>query len=126
MAAERGRHRWTRRSRLPRRLDGFYTFAVGTPDGFAVLRDPFACKPAVMAETDDWVAMASEYRAIAQLPGAEDAASGSRRRRTVYIWEREACLMATGPTVAGEDVDLAVTPLRELNPRLHALARQAI
>ncbi|HEY6678976.1 MAG TPA: amidophosphoribosyltransferase, partial [Actinomycetota bacterium] len=46
-------------------LDGFYTFAVGTADGFAVLRDPIACKPAVMAETDDWVAMASEYRAIA-------------------------------------------------------------
>ena len=45
-------------------LDGFYTFAVGTIDGFAVLRDPIACKPAVMAETDDWVAMASEYRAI--------------------------------------------------------------
>ncbi len=52
-------------------LDGFYTFAVGTADGFAVLRDPIACKPAVMAETDDWVAMASEYRAIAVLPGAE-------------------------------------------------------
>ena len=54
-------------------LDGFYTFAVGTADGFAVLRDPIACKPAVMAETDEWVAIASEYRAIAVLPGAEDA-----------------------------------------------------
>ena len=50
-------------------LDGFYTFLVGTADGFAVLRDPIACKPAVLAETDDWVAMASEYRAIAVLPG---------------------------------------------------------
>ena len=49
-----------------RDLDGFYTFAVGTADGFAVLRDPIACKPAVLAETDDWVAMASEYRAIAR------------------------------------------------------------
>ena len=64
-------------------LDGFYTFAVGTADGFAVLRDPIACKPAVLAETDDWVAMASEYRAIAVLPGAEERArSGSPRRRT--------------------------------------------
>ena len=60
-------------------LDGFYTFAVGTADGFAVLRDPIACKPAVMAETDDWVAMASEYRAIAVLPGAEDARSVGAR-----------------------------------------------
>src|SRR5262249_45754612 len=50
-------------------LDGFYTFLVGTGDGFAVLRDPIACKPAVLAETDDWVAMASEYRALATLPG---------------------------------------------------------
>ena len=62
-------------------LDGFYTFAVGTRDGFAVLRDRFACKPAVLAETDDWVAMASEYRSIAHLPGAETARIGSRRRR---------------------------------------------
>jgi methylamine---glutamate N-methyltransferase subunit A len=54
-------------------LDGFYTFAIGTADGFAVFRDPIACKPAVMAETDDWVAMSSEFRAIAVLPGAEDA-----------------------------------------------------
>ena len=54
-------------------LDGFYTFLVGTADGFAVLRDPIACKPAVLAETDDWVAMASEWRAIAVLPGAADA-----------------------------------------------------
>jgi amidophosphoribosyltransferase len=45
-----------------RDLDGFYTFVVGTRDGFAVIRDPIACKPAVIAETDDWAAMASEYR----------------------------------------------------------------
>ena len=69
-------------------LDGFYTFAVGTADGFAVLRDPIACKPAVMAETDDWVAMASEYRAIAVLPGAEAPRCGSRSPGRVYSWER--------------------------------------
>jgi methylamine---glutamate N-methyltransferase subunit A len=70
-------------------LDGFYTFAVGTLDGFAVLRDPIACKPAVMAETDDWVAMASEYRAIAVLPGAEDAQVWEPEPAKVYVWERE-------------------------------------
>jgi glutamate synthase domain-containing protein 1 len=69
-------------------LDGFYTFAVGTADGFAVLRDPIACKPAVLAETDDWVAMASEYRAIATLPGAEDARIWEPEPATVYSWER--------------------------------------
>jgi methylamine---glutamate N-methyltransferase subunit A len=69
-------------------LDGFYTFAVGTADGFAVLRDPIACKPAVMAETDDWVAMASEYRAIAVLPGAEQATVWEPEPGKVYVWER--------------------------------------
>ncbi|MEA2407704.1 MAG: methylamine---glutamate N-methyltransferase subunit, partial [Thermoleophilaceae bacterium] len=71
-------------------LDGFYTFAVGTIDGFAVLRDPIACKPAVMAETDDWVAMASEYRAIAVLPGAESARTWEPEPGRVYSWERAA------------------------------------
>jgi glutamate synthase domain-containing protein 1 len=71
-------------------LDGFYTFAVGTIDGFAVLRDPIACKPAVMAETDDWVAMASEYRAIAMLPGAETARTWEPEPGRVYSWERAA------------------------------------
>ena len=69
-------------------LDGFYTFAVGTAEGFAVLRDPIACKPAVMAETDDWVAMASEYRAIAVLPGAENATVWEPEPGRVYSWER--------------------------------------
>jgi methylamine---glutamate N-methyltransferase subunit A len=67
-------------------LDGFYTFAVGTADGFAVLRDPIACKPAVMAETDEWVAMASEYRAISVLPGAEDAVTWEPVPGHVYSW----------------------------------------
>jgi glutamate synthase domain-containing protein 1 len=69
-------------------LDGFYTFAVGTIDGFAVLRDPIACKPAVLAETDGWVAMASEYRAISVLPGAEDAEVWEPEPGRVYSWER--------------------------------------
>jgi methylamine---glutamate N-methyltransferase subunit A len=69
-------------------LDGFYTFAVGTADGFAVLRDPIACKPAVMAENDDWVAMASEYRAIAVLPGADAAEVWEPEPARVYSWER--------------------------------------
>jgi glutamate synthase domain-containing protein 1 len=69
-------------------LDGFYTFAVGTADGFAVLRDPIACKPAVMAENDDWVAMASEYRAIAVLPDAEAAEVWEPEPGRVYSWER--------------------------------------
>jgi glutamate synthase domain-containing protein 1 len=69
-------------------LDGFYTFLVGSVDGFAVLRDPIACKPAVIAETDDWVAMASEWRAIAVLPGASEARMWEPIPGVVYVWER--------------------------------------
>ena len=69
-------------------LDGFYTFLVGTADGFAVLRDPIACKPAVLAETDEWVAMASEWRAIAVLPGAADARMWEPEPAVVYAWEK--------------------------------------
>jgi amidophosphoribosyltransferase len=71
-------------------LDGFYTLAVGTAEGFAVLRDPIACKPAVIAETDDWVAMASEFRAIARLPGAAQAEIWEPEPARVYAWSRAA------------------------------------
>jgi methylamine---glutamate N-methyltransferase subunit A len=67
-------------------LNGFYTFAVGTRHGFAVLRDPVACKPAVLAETENWVAMSSEFRAIAQLPGADTARIWEPEPATVYSW----------------------------------------
>ena len=69
-------------------LDGFYTFVVGTRDGFAVLRDPIACKPAVMAETDDWVAFGTEFRALATLPGIDGARIWEPEPATVYVWSR--------------------------------------
>ena len=72
-----------------RELDGFYTFCIGTKDGFAVVRDPIACKHAVLAETDKWVAMATEFRAIANLPGAENAEIWEPEPSTIYIWGEE-------------------------------------
>lgn len=69
-------------------LDGFYTFVVGTESGFAVLRDPISCKPAVMAETDDYVAFGSEYRVLACLPNIEKARVFEPEPATVYAWER--------------------------------------
>jgi len=69
-------------------LDGFYTFVVGTRDGFAVLRDPIACKPAVMAETEDWVAFGTEFRALAPLPGVDAARIWEPEPATVYVWSR--------------------------------------
>ena len=71
-------------------LDGFYTFVVGTRTGFAVLRDPICCKPAVMAETADWVAFGSEYRALVDLPGIDDARVWEPEPARVYAWERAA------------------------------------
>jgi methylamine---glutamate N-methyltransferase subunit A len=70
-------------------LDGFYTFLAGTTDGFAVLRDPIACKPAVLAETEEWVAMGSEWRALSVLPGAADARAWEPAPGVVYAWERQ-------------------------------------
>ena len=69
-------------------LDGFYTFVVGTKTGFGVLRDPIACKPAVLAETDQYVAFGSEYRALVDLPGIESAKVWEPEPATVYFWER--------------------------------------
>jgi len=67
-------------------LDGFFTFVVGTKDGFGVVRDPIACKPAVMAETDQYVAFGSEYRALVNLPGIENARVWEPEPATVYFW----------------------------------------
>lgn len=76
-------------------LDGFFTFVVGTKDGFGVVRDPIACKPAVMAETDQYVAFGSEYRALVDLPGIEDARVWEPEPATVYFWSHNAA-----PTVS--------------------------
>lgn len=67
-------------------LDGFFTFVVGTKDGFGVVRDPIACKPAVMAETDQYVAFGSEYRALVSLPGIDAARVWEPEPATVYFW----------------------------------------
>ena len=69
-------------------LDGFYTFVVGTESGFGVLRDPIACKPAVMAETDRWVAFGTEYRALVDLPGVQNAKVWEPEPARIYRWER--------------------------------------
>lgn len=70
-------------------FDGFYTLLVSNSDSFAVVRDPIACKPAIIAETDRWVAMASEYRALAHLPGIENARIFEPEPEEVYVWHRQ-------------------------------------
>src|SRR3954471_2054050 len=69
-------------------FDGFYTLLVSNRDSFAVVRDAIACKPAVIAETEDWVAMGSEYRALAGLPGVENAKIWEPEPEVIYAWTR--------------------------------------
>ncbi|NGO06152.1 glutamine amidotransferase family protein [Streptomyces sp. HC44] len=73
---------------LCERFDGFYTLLVSTADSFAVVRDAIACKPALVAETPEWVAMASEYRALDVLPGIEQARIFEPEPEEVYVWQR--------------------------------------
>ncbi len=73
---------------LLKTMDGFYTLLVSTQDQFAVVRDPFACKPAVIAETPDYVAMSSEYRALAALPDIEKADVFEPMPEEIHIWTR--------------------------------------
>ena len=73
---------------LCERFDGFYTLLVTSADGFAVVRDAIACKPAIIAETEAWVAMASEFRALAELPGIDGARIWEPEPERVYAWAR--------------------------------------
>lgn len=69
-------------------LDGFFTFLIGTDNGLSLVRDPFACKPAIVAETDDYVAVASEFRSLAHLPDVGKARLFEPQPRTIYSWKR--------------------------------------
>jgi glutamate synthase domain-containing protein 1 len=69
-------------------MDGFFTLLVTTRTQFAVVRDSFACKPAVIAETPDYVAMASEYHALAGLPGITGARVFEPMPEEVHVWSR--------------------------------------
>ena len=68
-------------------LDGFYTFLMGTPTELALIRDPFACKPAVVAETEDYVAISSEFRSLAHLPGVKHAHVFEPAPEEMYVWK---------------------------------------
>jgi amidophosphoribosyltransferase len=67
-------------------FDGFFTFLMGTHDKLALVRDPFACKPAIVAETDDYVAISSEFRSLAHLPGVKHAHVFEPKPEQVYSW----------------------------------------
>ena len=68
-------------------LDGFYTLLMGTKDQLALVRDPFACKPAIIAEHDDYVAIASEFRSLAHLPDIKNAKVFEPSPQEMYVWK---------------------------------------
>lgn len=69
------------------RIDGFYTFLIGTAQELVLVRDAFACKPAVVAETDEFVAISSEYRSLAHMPGVEKAKIFEPLPKQIYTWK---------------------------------------
>jgi glutamate synthase domain-containing protein 1 len=69
-------------------MDGFYTLLVTTGREFAVVRDSFACKPLVVAETAEYVAVTSEYIAMTSLPGIESARVFEPTPGEIHVWER--------------------------------------
>jgi amidophosphoribosyltransferase len=69
-------------------LDGFYTFLMGTRDELALVRDAFSCKPAIVAETDEYVAISSEFRSLAKLPGVKNANIFEPKPEQIYLWRR--------------------------------------
>ena len=68
-------------------LDGFFTFLIATADRMVLVRDAFACKPAVVAEADDYIAVASEFRSLAHLPGIADAHVYEPEPQHIYTWQ---------------------------------------
>jgi hypothetical protein len=51
-------------------FDGFFTLLVATEDENAVVRDSFACKPMVIADTTDCVGLPVCWCSTLAMPGA--------------------------------------------------------
>ena len=68
-------------------VDGFYTLLIGTSNRIVLVRDAFACKPALIAETDDYVAIGSEFRTMAHLPEIQSAQLYEPKPEEIYLWK---------------------------------------
>ena len=70
-----------------RELDGSYSCLVATATQFGFVKDPFALKPLVWAESDSFVAVANEEIAIrAALPGSYEIREAQVKE--VRVWQR--------------------------------------
>ncbi len=71
---------------MVKRFDGFFTLLVATQSEIAVVRDLFACKPMVVAESADYVAVGSEFVALAELPNIDKARVFEPAPEEIYSW----------------------------------------
>ena len=70
-----------------RELDGSFSCLVATATQFGFVKDPFALKPLLWAETDGFVAVANEEIAIrSALPGGYQVREAEAKE--VRVWER--------------------------------------
>jgi methylamine---glutamate N-methyltransferase subunit A len=70
-----------------RDLDGSYSYLAATEDALGFAKDPFALKPLLVAETEQFVAVANEEIAIrAAFPGTYEAREAQAKE--VRVWQR--------------------------------------
>jgi glutamate synthase domain-containing protein 1 len=69
-----------------RELDGSFTYLISTAEGFGIARDRFACKPGVVYEDDEIVAVASEEQAIYHAIGDMQGRTREVQAREVLTW----------------------------------------
>jgi methylamine---glutamate N-methyltransferase subunit A len=70
-----------------RDLDGTFTYLISTADGIGFAKDRYASKPLIVAETPEFVALASEEVALGPVLTA-DAEIWEPEARTVRTWSR--------------------------------------
>jgi glutamine phosphoribosylpyrophosphate amidotransferase len=89
-------------------LDGAFNYLVASADGLGIVRDRFGFKPLMLAESDDWIAVATEEIALRRALRADFAAIEPPPGSAVFCWI---------PSVAGSAIDSI-----DRAPRVRALA----
>jgi glutamate synthase domain-containing protein 1 len=66
-------------------FDGSFSYLAATADGLAYVKDRFGFKPLVVAETDDWVGIATEEIALRRALG-RDFVAREPAPGTMHVW----------------------------------------
>ncbi len=68
-------------------FDGSFSYLVSTPDSIGFAKDPFAFKPLLFTETDDFVAIATEEIAIRSVFSGSYTVRESQSKE-IHIWQK--------------------------------------